>query len=422
MKAVRSGPSQKNDDQFLVTMSCTKGEAAYDLSIAMNYGYAVGSPQLLRFITEHVEMIHDPPYQDWESCLTCSTTSAIDILFRILFNHGDWIIAEEYSYPGAIEAAKWMGLNVLSIAMDESGLLPDDLDRKLSQWDDEPTKPRVLYTIPSGQNPTGATQPTERRRAVYEVAERHNLLIMEDDPYYFIRLDVSSVTALNSQSSDAKVDEYLQRLPPSYSSLDTSGRVLRLETTSKILAPGLRCGWMAGPSQLIAKFVAATELSTVAPSGPSQIMMYELLDEAWGHDGFIKWLMSLSCRYEERLKTMLSACKEHLPTEICEWTVPESGMFLWIRIKWSQHPNIKSDELAKNTASCKMLDIEEGIYQKSRSRGVQISKGGWFAADQSLADKMFFRLTFAAAPEVDLPVAIENFGKAIREEFCIAEP
>lgn len=422
MKAVRSGPSQKNDDQSLVTTPCTKGEAAYDLSIAMNYGYAAGSAQLLRFITEHVEMIHNPPYQDWETCLTCSTTSAIDILFRILFNHGDWIIAEEYSYPGTIEAAKRMSLNVLSVAMDESGLLPHDLDRKLSQWDDESTRPRVLYTIPSGQNPTGATQPTERRRAVYEIAKRHNLLIVEDDPYYFIRLDISSSTTVHCRSSDARLDQYLQFLPPSYLSLDTSGRVLRLETTSKILAPGLRCGWMTGPSQLIAEFVAATELSTVAPSGPSQIMMYKLLDEAWGHDGFIKWLMSLSCRYEKRLKTMLSACKEHLPLEICEWTVPESGMFLWIRINWSRHPDFESNELAKDTISCKMLDIEERIYQKSRTHGVQVSKGSWFAANQSLADKVFFRLTFAAAPEDDLPVAIENFGKAIREEFRIAEP
>lgn len=417
MTTVQPDSTQIDNDRSLVTTSCIKGENAYDLSVAMNYGYAAGSPQLLRFITEHVEMIHNPPYRGWESCMTCSTTSAIDIVFRMLCNRGDWIIAEEYSYPGAIEAAKRMGLNVLSIAMDEMGLLPDDLDQKLSRWDDESRKPSVLYTIPSGQNPTGSTQPAGRRRALYEITERHDLLIVEDDPYYFIRLDSPSTGSVNGCLSDSNPDDYLARLPPSYLSLDTSGRVLRLDTTSKILAPGLRCGWMTGCSQLIAKFIAATELSTVAPSGPSQIMMYKLLDEAWGHTGFVDWLMNLSHRYGRRLDIMLSACKKHLPQSICKWTVPESGMFLWIQIDWSQHPMTHCIGHAKDPHSCRMLGIEERIYQASRSHGVLISKGSWFAASQPSTDKMFFRITFAAAPEADLLLAIEKFGEAIREEF-----
>lgn len=403
----------------MTSMSCRRGELAYDLDVALNYGYAAGSPQVLRFITEHIEMIHNPPYADWESALTCGTTSAIEIVLRMLCNSGDCLITEQHTYPGAIEAAKALGLRILGIRMDAEGLLPDDLDSKLRNWNDEVVpKPSVLYTIPCGQNPTGATQPFERRKAIYEVAEQHDLLIIEDDPYLFLQLEDPARSATISMQNLRSAESYLKKLPPSYLSLDKSGRVLRLDATSKILAPGLRIGWITGCAQLIEKFVSHTELSTVAPSGPSQVMLYKLLDETWGHEGFIDWLEYLSSQYRKRLNILEEACKQYLPSHICTWTLPKVGMFLWIRIDWIQHPTVRLKH-AMEGAYISPVDVEDSIYSCAMRNGVAVSKGSWFAANRCSVKDVYFRMTFAAATEDDLAQAVERFGRAIREEFVI---
>lgn len=382
----------------------------------MNYGYSAGCPQLVRFITEHVEMIHSPPYQDWESCLTCSTTSAIDILLRILCDRGDWVVMEQYTYPGTVEAAKNMGLRILSIAMDDQGILPTDLDQKLCHWDPKSKKPSVLYTIPSGQNPTGVTQSAVRRREVYKIAEKHDLLVIEDDPYCFIQLGRRSDPE-DSQGSSLNPEQYLQHLPPSYLSMDTSGRVLRLDSTSKILAPGLRCGWMTGCKQLVAKFLSVTDLCAVAPSGPSQVMLSKLLDEGWGHEGLITWLDDLSSRYRRRLQIMTTACGRFFPINVCEWSIPKHGMFLWIQVDWSRHPVVLTECSSPSQNATTTVDVEDSIYQACIKCGVQVSKGSWFLATQAIPDKVFFRITFAATDETHLEVAIARFGSVLCEEF-----
>lgn len=413
------GVTNRSDDSLVMpaSTSCRRGEAAYDLDIALNYGYAAGSPQLLRFLTEHTEMIHKPLYDDWETCLTCGSTAAIEMVLRMLCNRGDWVVMEEHTYSGAVEAAKSLGLNVLGVRMDDVGLVPEDLDNKLRAWDRssgaDNAKPSVLYTIPTGQNPTGRTQTGERRRAIYRVAEAHDLIILEDDPYYFLQLGGLDV-ALEPVTPDA----YLNSLPPSYVSLDTSGRVLRLDSASKILAPGLRCGWLTGCSQLINKFLNHTEFSTVSPSGPSQVMLYKLLDEKWGHAGFIAWLSNLSWRYRQRLDTMVHACERHLARlEVCGWNVPTCGMFVWLRLDWIRHPAAAHSRASEDERRQSYFDVEHRVFSRAKAHGVQVSKGSWFAVGVPSTDDMYFRLTFAAAPENALELAIEHFGNALDAEF-----
>ena len=174
-------------------MTCTKGETAFDLSSALNYAEPSGWSQLVASFRENTRLIHNPPYQDWDTTLTCGSTSAIDINLRMFCNRGDWILTESSTYPGTLMASRAQGLKTQGIEMDEDGLVPEDLDAKLRCWDtSRGRKPFVLYTIPSGHNPTGITQSTTRKNAIYEIAERQDLLILEDDPYFFLRLDESS--------------------------------------------------------------------------------------------------------------------------------------------------------------------------------------------------------------------------------------
>ncbi|EGE01984.1 aromatic amino acid aminotransferase [Trichophyton equinum CBS 127.97] len=396
-------------------MVCNIGEAAFDLSSALNYADPSGSTELVACFRENTRLIHNPPYQDWDTTLTCGSTSAIDIVLRMLCNRGDWILAEASTYTGTVMATKAHGLNIQSIEMDEEGLLPVDLDNKLRHWDTlRSRKPFVLYTIPSGHNPTGVTQSTARKAAIYQVAERHDLLILEDDPYFFLRLN-GSFSSLDINPPYSSFEKLRKSLPSSYLSLDKSGRVIRVDSTSKILAPGLRCGWLTASKQIVEIFENFAEVGPAPPSGPSQVMLYKLFVESWGQEGFANWVNHLSGEYRSRRDIMIAACSQHLPKGLCTWTTPTHGMFLWITIDLLRHP----DYLEKRTHLS--LDLEDKIYERAASHGVAVAKGSWFNVETCL-DKVFFRITFVSTTCLDdLENGVKRLGAAVRDEFRLAQ-
>ncbi|EFQ97953.1 aromatic amino acid aminotransferase [Nannizzia gypsea CBS 118893] len=392
-------------------MTCKIGEVAFDLSSALNYADPSGSTELVACFRENTRLIHNPPYHDWDTTLTCGSTSAIDIVLRMFCNRGDWILTEASTYTGTVMASKAHGLKIQSIEMDEEGLVPADLDFKLRHWDmSRGRKPYVLYTIPSGHNPTGVTQSTARKAAIYQVAERYDLLILEDDPYFFLRLDASS-SSLDINPPYSSFEKLRASLPSSYLSLDKAGRVIRVDSTSKILAPGLRCGWLTASKQIVEIFENFAEVGPAPPGGPSQVMLYKLLVESWGQEGFANWLNHLSREYKSRRDIMIAACSQHLPAGLCAWTTPTHGMFLWITIDLRRHP----DYSEKRTSLS--LDLEEKIYQRAANHGVAVAKGSWFNIETCL-DKVFFRVTFVSTTCLDeLEYGIKRLGVAVREEF-----
>jgi len=197
----------------------------------------------------------------------------------MLSEWGHYVITEEYTFSSAIETVAPLGRKMLGIKMDAEGMLPDDLDHILSTWDESARrapKPYLVYTVPTGQNPTASTQSSERRRQIYAVAEKHDLFILEDEPYYFLQMEpfVSGEThAISSPFKPAPIPEFLTNLAPSYLSLDTSGRVLRLDSFSKIVAPGSRCGWVTGSSQIIERFMRHNEVSAQNPAGFAMVAL-----------------------------------------------------------------------------------------------------------------------------------------------------
>ncbi|KAJ5087376.1 PLP-dependent transferase [Penicillium angulare] len=388
----------------------TKQDCDYNLALALNYGGAMGSPHLLRFFSEHTEMVHNPPYQDWDICLTAGATSAMEIAYRIFCNRGDNILMEDYTYPGTIEGASQLDLHICGVPIDAEGASADFLRKVLETWHlSRGAKPTIFYTIPYGHNPTGVTQSVTRRREIYQIAEEHDLIIIEDDPYYFLNM---GSRAADISSNDTRI--------PTYLSIDTSGRVVRLDSTSKILAPGLRAGWVTASAQVIQKFIAYQEVSTVAVSGPSQLMLWKLLDETWGHEGFFTWLNNLSLEYRVRRDIMVGACELYLPKDICSWVDPVCGMFLWIELDWEKHPRFKhKDQLAQRASPAELVDIEQNILSASLANGVQVTKGSLFKCDKNALSKMHFRMTFAAAAKGDLEEGVKLFADAVKKEFAL---
>jgi aromatic amino acid aminotransferase I len=283
--------------------------------------------------------VHNPPYGDWECCLTVGSTSAWDSTLRIFCEKGDFIIAEEYAFSSALETALPMGIKVMSVKMDEQGLIPESLDDLLSSWDEGERgarKPFLLYMVPTGQNPTGATQLLERRKAIYVIAQKHNLYIVEDEPYYYLQLP--PYTPGESSSHETRKS---CTLIPSYLSLDVDGRVLRLDSLSKVLAPGSRMGWVTASQQVVEKFIRINEVSSQHPSGFSQAILFKLLNHHWGHRGFFQWLEKMQTEYTWRRDTFLDACNEFLPKDIASWNPSRAGMFVSEINKWSLAKNIE---------------------------------------------------------------------------------
>lgn len=308
----------------------------YDLSIALNYGQSTGSAQMVRFLTEHTEVVCRPPYADWRICQTIGSTGALEEALRMLCdkNRKDSILTEEFSFSTALETIAPLGVKAVGLAIDNEGLVPEAMDELLSNWDEAARgarKPHVLYTVPSGQNPTGATQSLERRRAIYAIAQKHDIYIIEDEPYYFMQMQPYTGRDQPDVPPPANIDEFLSTLVPTYISLDVDGRVMRLDSVSKVLAPGSRLGWIVASEQMVERYQRHAEVASQGPSGFSQIILHRLLDETWGHEGYLKWLMNLRLVYTQKRNTLLAACEDQLPTDIVSWTAPAAGMFVSYR-------------------------------------------------------------------------------------------
>lgn len=313
-------------------------DGTYDLSIALNYGQSTGSAQMMRFVTEHTEMVCRPPYADWQSCQTIGSTGALEQALRMFCDkdRGDSVLTEDFSFSTALETISPLGIKAVGAEIDEQGLIPEKMDDLLSNWDAGvrgARKPHLLYTVPSGQNPTGATQGVERRKAIYRVAQKHDLYIIEDEPYYFLQMKPYTDSSSDSHpssvpSSSESIDNFLASLLPSLLSLDVDGRVMRMDSFSKVLVPGSRLGWITASAQIVERYMRHAEVASQGPSGISQLIVYGLLDETWGHEGYLRWLMYLREEYTKKRDALLTACERHLPRDLVSWVPPTAGMFV----------------------------------------------------------------------------------------------
>ena len=264
--------------------------------------------------------------------MTVGNTSALDMALRMFTVRGDYLLTETYMFCSAVETATPMGVKCIGIDMDCEGLLPSSLEDLLANWDPSAhqgaAKPWLLYTVPTGQNPTGATQSEQRRREIYSIAQQHDVYILEDEPYYYLQMQPYTGPGSPSIPPPSSHDEFLSSLVPSYLSMDTDGRVMRMESFSKVIAPGLRTAWIVASEQIVERFVRHAEVSTQIPSGASQLILFKLLEETWGHGGYFDWLMNLRLEYTGRRDNICEACELSLPREVATFNPPMAGMFV----------------------------------------------------------------------------------------------
>lgn len=344
--------------------------------------------------------------------MSIGTTSALDMALRMFSRPGDMMLSEEYTFSAAVECARPLGVRVCGVPIDSEGLLPDEMDKILSNWDVNTRgsrKPHLLYTVPTGQNPTGATQSADRRRALYKVCQKHDIYILEDEPYYFLQMQPYTGPDAPPVPPPSSHSEFINSLVPSLLSMDTDGRVFRMDSFSKVIAPGSRIGWITASKQIVEKYQKYADVSTQNPSGMSQLILFKLLDEHWGHSGYLDWLIHLRLEYTKRRNVIMKACAKYLPQEVMSWKPPMAGMFHWMQVDFRKHPGYPEKSIEK---------IEESVFMSVIDHGTLVMRGSWFYADADEEhNTLFFRATYAAAPAEKIEEGIRRLGEAVRKEF-----
>lgn len=270
----------------------------------MQYGSGQGELPLREQILDvmALEGIHAHPD---DIVITAGSQQGLDLVTRIFCDPGDVILAESPSYVGALGTFLSYQSEVVHVACDESGLDPEALQETIARVKAEGKRIKFLYTIPNYNNPSGVTQPLERRRRVLEVCEREQILVVEDNPYGLLSLDADPVPAMRSLDAD----------------------VIYLGSFSKTFAPGFRVGWVLAPHAVREKLVLAQESATLCPPVFSQFAISNYLAN---HD----WLRQITVykdMYRQRRDAMLEELADQMP-EGTTWTHPAGGFFVWVTL------------------------------------------------------------------------------------------
>lgn len=337
----------------------------YGFSEALQYGTTEGHEGLKHRLVEVMaeEGIRAEPEH---VLVTTGSQQALDLLARVFLDPGDVVITEGPTYVGALSAFRPTGARFVTVPLDDSGMRTDLLEAELERPGAAP--PKFIYVVPTFQNPGGVTMSPARREHLLGVAGRHDLLVIEDNPYGLLRFEGEPTRPLAAR--DAK-------------------HVVYLGTLSKIVSPGIRVGWVYAQPPIIDRLIKLKQGADLCSSALNQMFAEEYISRGlWK-----KNIEALKPVYRSRKEAMLRALDEHFP-EGASWTNPGGGLFVWAT-------------LPEFLDSAKMLPL--AIESK-----VAYVPGSAFYPDGSGAHHM--RLNFSFSDEEKIAEGVKRLGKVIRRE------
>lgn len=302
---------------------------ADEVRLAQRYAPFAWGP-LRQWALDHVRSMHAPPMPDWDIAIAAGSMSSIDLVSAAFLDRGDVVLIEEYSFMASLDAFLSYGVKLVPVALDAEGMQPEALEAACASLAADGRRAKLLYAVPVGQNPTGSTLCRRRYEEIYEIARRYEILIVEDDAYFYLQHSLREPDADSTSRVEGSRELPGLRLGPTFLSLDVDGRVLRLDSFSKFLAPGFRIGWVSGARALTSKYNSLAYASSQNGSSMSMMLLGKML-EAWGTAGFEAHLCKLQAALRDRCDAMLAAVEEHLGGR-AEWHRPQAGMFLWVRL------------------------------------------------------------------------------------------
>ncbi|HYO29661.1 MAG TPA: PLP-dependent aminotransferase family protein [Thermomicrobiales bacterium] len=286
----------------------------------------------------------------------------IDLVARCLLDPGDAVIVDRPGDLGAIQAFRAAGARL--VGWDVRRADPEELEDLVLRY-----RPKLLFTNPSFQNPTGTTMPAETRQALLEIAARYKLPLIEDEPYRELSFGPPPPTSLRE--------------------LDDHALVIQLGTFSKTLAPGLRLGWLIAPSPIVDQLALVRQRSDVFPAGLPQLVVADLVASG----AFDAHLKRLRAEHAKRYMKMVAALRQLVGRRAVEWSAVEGGLYLWLRLRQG-------------------LDAGH-LADRALAAGVAVVAGPSFYADGAGRDEV--RLSFGGVPPDAIGIGIERLAGALVE-------
>ncbi len=270
-----------------------------------------------------------------------------------------------------------LGCQLVPIECDGNGIIPEHLEQVLQQRSSANLKmPKCLYTIPTGQNPSGCTLTLDRKKKIYALAKKYDFIILEDDPYYYLQLD--------PQQQDNS----------SFFSMDEDARVLRFDSFSKILSAGIRIGFCTGPEELVTRMNWHMQANELHTSCISQMVTYKVL-EHWGMEGLQNHVKQVQAFYREKRDTFIGLVDKYLKDHIT-YDKPVAGMFLWMKLKGIE-------------------DSKQLIETKARDKKVLLVPGQAFSALNTPGP--YVRASFSIESKENMELALQRLKELLEQEI-----
>jgi DNA-binding transcriptional MocR family regulator len=350
---INFGIGQPSADLLPVDVVRQASESFFDKAqpLELNYGVTQGDERFLDSLADFLSRGYGLPASADELFVTGGNSQALDLVSTVFAKPGDTVFVEEPSYFLAFQIFRDHGLNIVGIPVDDDGLCVDSLRREL-----ESHNPAFLYTIPSYHNPGGQCTSAERREQIVTLAGEQDFLIVADEVYQLLY--------------------YYDTPPPAYGSMAASECVVSLGSFSKILAPGMRLGWIQTSGDLRSELMASGFLNS---GGSINHISSHIVRQTIDNGSLDSHIEKLRGVYRRRVEAMDDALRQHFG-DIAEWTRPGGGYFFWLRF----------DESVDTTP----------IRKSARKAATGFQAGSVFSSKGQLNN--YLRLSFAHYSEDDI--------------------
>ena len=335
----------------------------------LQYGNTTGTLYLRRELAKFMAEAGIEVFGEKEVIVTTGSQEAIDLVTRIFLDPGDALMVGSPTYLAALMAFRQVNPDFVEIPIDKEGMNVDIMETKLKELKAKGRSAKLLYVIPSYQNPTSTKLPMERRKRILELAEEYDFLVMEDNPYGYISFEGPMPTPL--------------------SALDKTGRVMYTSTFSKIVSPGMRVGWLKGHKEFISKMAEAKTRISIMNDGLAQYAAAEML--ARGH--VAKQIPKITRVYRKKRDMMLETMETSFPEE-ADWNDPKGGLFLWV--KMPDHVNTTE------------------MLREAVDKGVAYIPGSNFFTGPV---HNYMRLNYSLPSEPDIVEGIEILGRLLKKKI-----
>lgn len=333
-------------------------------SAALQYSSTQGAKELRQEIAKQIMKESGVEITADEILVTCGSQQALEFSGRIFLDEGDVVICESPSYLGAITAFKPYGPKFVEVDMDEDGMIMEELERALR----ENPNTKFIYTVPDFQNPTGRTLPVERRKKMVELADKYDVLILEDNPYGSLRFEGKKLPAIKS--------------------FDKNNHVIYHGTFSKIFCPGLRLGWVCTDTETIKQYLLvkqSVDLQTNTMSQKETALYMKIFD-------IKENVRKISEVYKRRRDLMIKTMENSFPKS-CSYTHPEGGLFIWVTLP----ENMNASEVLQRAMEAKVGFVP----------GIAFYPNG--------GKRNNFRLNFSSMKDEDIVEGIKRLAGVLKE-------